>query len=59
MPHIKCSWCSHSFDKTIYKTDEGERNPLVCPHCQRTLPASIKIKTGNVVGTKHIHKDYK
>lgn len=50
---VICGWCRKSFET------ENQRNPKIesygfriCPHCGRTVQASRKELTGNVVGRK-------
>jgi uncharacterized protein YbaR (Trm112 family) len=56
---LVCGWCRKEFEANITKNDDGERSLLICPHCGRLLPSSKKKLTGNLVGSKHIHEDYK
>lgn len=66
-----CKWCDHKFKKEVaYKgrllTDKGKvvdgrgkksalSTQVVCPNCARNIPTWEKIKTGNLVGRKHVH----
>jgi hypothetical protein len=59
MPKLICGWCRKTFEKELIKAKTGERVPLVCPNCARTLPGSKKEPTENLVGRKHIHRDWK
>jgi hypothetical protein len=54
-----CGWCGLEFEINIFKDKFGERNIVVCPNCNATLPSSRKELTGQVVGRKHIHTDWK
>ncbi len=54
-----CGWCKNEFKTKIFKNEDEERTLLQCPHCGRLLPSSKKILTGNLVGAKHIHIEWK
>lgn len=51
---ITCDWCGNKFSQFIGKSQDGERDQVVCTKCFRTLPSSI-IKREN---GKHFHKEY-
>ena len=55
---IKCGWCEHEFNRTIYIDKFEERIILMCPKCHHQLASSKKIPTGQLVGRKHIHEEY-
>ena len=65
MTRLICGWCRKEFHAKITRAkaggtkDASERSKLFCPHCWRNLPSSKIESTGNVVGRKHFHKDYK
>lgn len=56
---LVCGWCKYEFTAILYKDKREERNILICPKCSHILSSSIKESTGNVVGRKHFHKEYK
>lgn len=58
MVKVKCGFCGKYFetDNNKVKDDYPIRS---CPHCGRTVSASRKESTGNIVGRKHIHRDSK
>ena len=53
--------CGHCNNKFQFNTQKGEYRytPIVCPNCGRTFPGSKKELTGNLVGKKHVHTQYK
>lgn len=55
---IHCDWCGNDFEQYIGVTQEGERDQVRCTKCFRTLPSSIKVMTGEKVGSNHYHKEY-
>ena len=59
MTKLICGWCKEEFEATIYKSESGDRNILICPHCSARLPSSRKESTGSLVGTQHIHTEWK
>ncbi len=53
-----CGWCRKEFYTDTKRNKEtGTFIPIV--HCGRILPASKIEFTGNVVGVKHHHTEYK
>lgn len=57
--NIICGWCRGSFYRDVSRNKDGKHYLITCPHCARLLPASKKVSTGNFVGRKHIHEDYR
>lgn len=63
--NLICGWCDREFQAKITtaraggRKDASERSKLFCPHCKKALPSSRKEFTGNVVGRKHTHTDYR
>ena len=55
---VICGWCHKEF-QTEKGKGEYAYSVRVCPHCGRTVAASRKEPTDNVVGRKHIHSDSK
>lgn len=59
---VICGWCRKEFVTTKGKPEikgKSEYSVRVCPHCARTVNASNKEPTGNLVGRKHFHSDSK
>ncbi len=59
MTKLICGWCKKEFEATITKDKFEERSILIYPHCGRRLPSSKIESTGNLVGRKHIHTEWK
>ena len=55
---VICGWCRKEFN-AIKNPGKFGYGVNVCPHCARTVSASIKEPTGNIIGRKHIHRDLK
>lgn len=51
-----CGWCRKEF---YAYTKKGNLAFPVIIHCGHILPASKKVSTGNLVGKKHWHREYK
>ena len=58
MISLKCIWCKEIFEFQVQKGKYG-RGIIICPHCTRINPSSIKELIENPVNKKHIHKEYK
>ena len=58
-PTFICGWCRSEFKYKIYKDKQDDRNLLICSNCNHLLPSSKKESTGNLVGRKHIHIEWK
>jgi len=56
---VICGWCKNPMEANITLDKDKARSILICPNCSRTLPSSRKESTNNVVGRKHIHRDWK
>lgn len=56
---VICGWCRKEFITTKQTNKDNVYPVRVCPHCGRTVNASNKEPTGNVVGRKHFHTDSK
>lgn len=58
MVNVVCGWCKKEFEtgNQKIKDDYPVRS---CPFCGRTVNASRKESTGNIVGRKHIHSNSK
>lgn len=56
---LTCGWCGYQFTANLFMNKDGERNKVICPHCSQILSSSHKESTGNVVGRKHTHIEYK
>jgi len=65
MTKLYCGWCGNGFEARITRSkasgtkSSADRSKLFCPHCRKLLPSSKKESTGNIIGRKHIHTDYK
>lgn len=59
MTKLICGWCREGFEMRLYKDKHDERNLIVCPNCGRLLPSSRKEPTGNLVGRKHLHVEWR
>ena len=65
MTSLICGWCKESFEATIDNCPKANnevnqgRNILICTKCGQRLPSSNKILTGELVGRKHRHKEWK
>ena len=50
---VTCGWCNNQFDTPNDRISKVEAYlPRHCPHCGRTVQASRKEFTGNVIGKK-------
>lgn len=56
--NLICGWCRKEFNIKI-KGKDGERGIVVCPNCVRLLPSSRRTSTGEFVGAKHMHEEWK
>ncbi len=60
MTNLTCGWCYEGFDATLGVGEKTrERHLLICPYCARLLPCSKKVSTGDLVGQKHFHTEWK
>jgi len=58
--YVICGWCKNPLEANITKDkNDNARSILICPGCSRTLPSSRRESTHNIVGRKHIHRDWK